>query len=96
MPISTVTIPKSLKVKFVRVNEERKKFILKDTTKKEAINIIRSRRLTKETRNTLMNYYSISGNDVLNGKEKKRVLKIIYALNIKKLNSGIKLKKTTQ
>ncbi|MBO5376327.1 MAG: hypothetical protein J6A52_05685, partial [Bacilli bacterium] len=96
MPISTVTIPKSLKVKFARVNEERKKFVLKDTTKKEAINIIRSRRLTKETRNTLMNYYSISGNDVLNGKEKKRVLKIIYALNIKKLNSSIKLKKTTQ
>ena len=96
MPISTVTIPKSLKVKFARVNEERKKIELANTTKKEAINIIRSRRLTKETRNTLMNYYSISGNDVLNGKEKKRVLKIIYALNIKKLNSSIKLKKTTQ
>ena len=95
-PINTRTVPKSLKIKIANKKEKIKKFEFANTTRKEAINIIRSKRLTKETRDIIMNYYSINGKDILNGKEKKRVMRIIYTLNIKKLNSSRKLKKTTQ
>lgn len=86
-------IPKSLKIKLMKQDSNRIVFEFSNSSRRKAIEILRSKRLTKETRNVIMAYYSLNGIDILNGKEKKQIMKIIYTLNKKKVNQGITLKK---